>query len=451
MSLSSLLSIARSALLTHKRAMEITANNVANAQTPGYSRQRLELKQQGAVWTADGLLGRGVTSGAVTRARDQFYDASFRRENGLFSQSSTLRDGLRQIEDAIGEPSSVGLSAAMDRLFHSFSDLSNDPASPAARDLVVRAGDQFATQMNQLDTRVLTAGSDAQARLDAEVKQANELLRQIANLNRDILAAGGSGAVDLQDQRDVAIDALSQMMTVRVVKHDDGTVTVMGEDANLVDRVIPTQLSMTGASPALGIVDSGGVSLARIGGSMGGALEIINKVVPDLRTQLDALAENIVTEMNAIHRNGFTATGATYTDFFDASQLTAGSMQLASPIRLSSNNVAAGGTARPGDGSIALQLAQLGSAGIGGLGGRTFRDYYSGVAAGVGLAVDGASRDADVQQALMDQADQQRNAVSGVSVDEEMVNLISQQQAFGAAAKIVTIADDMMKTILQTI
>ncbi|MCE9600696.1 MAG: flagellar hook-associated protein FlgK [Gemmatimonadetes bacterium] len=451
MSLSSLLSIARSALLTHKRAMEVTANNVANAQTPGYSRQRLELKQQGAVWTADGLIGRGVTSGSVTRARDQFYDASFRRENGLFSQSSTLRDGLRQIEDAIGEPSNTGLSAAMDRLFHSFSDLANDPASPAARDLVVRAGDQFATQMNQLDTRVLTAGSDAQARLDAEVKQVNELLRQIANLNRDILAAGGSGAVDLQDQRDLAIDALSQMMTVRVVKHDDGTVTVMGEESNLVDRVIPTQLSLTNASPNLGIVDSGGVPLSRVGGSMGGALEIINRVVPDLRTQLDALAENLVTEMNAIHRNGFTATGATNTDFFDSGLLTAGSITLASPLRVSSSNVAAGGSARPGDGSIALRLAQLGSAGIGGLAGRTFRDYYSGVAAGVGLAVDGASTDAEVQQALMDQADQQRTAVSGVSVDEEMVNLISQQQAFGAAAKIVTIADDMMKTILQTI
>jgi flagellar hook-associated protein 1 FlgK len=241
------------------------------------------------------------------------------------------------------------------------------------------------------------------------------------------------------------------MMTVRVVKHDDGTVTVMGEESNLVDRVIPTQLSVSGASPTLGIVDSGGVPLSRIGGSMGGALEVINKVVPDLRTQLDALALNVVTEMNAIHRNGFTSTGSTFTDFFDAGLTSAGSISLAAPIKLSSANVAAGGSARPGDGSIALQLAQLGSAGIGGLAGRTFRDYYSGVAAGVGLAVDGASTDSDVQQALMDQADQQRAAVSGVSVDEEMVNLISQQQAFGAAAKIVTIADDMMKTLLQTI
>jgi flagellar hook-associated protein 1 FlgK len=175
MSLSSLLSIARSALLTHKRAMEVTANNVANAQTPGYSRQRLELRQQSAVRTAEGLIGRGVTSGLVSRSRDQFYDASFRRETGLFSQSATLRDGLRQIEDAFGEPSSVGLSATMDQMFHAFSDLANDPASPAARDLVARAGDRFATQMNQLDTRILAAGSDAQARLDAEVKQANEL------------------------------------------------------------------------------------------------------------------------------------------------------------------------------------------------------------------------------------------------------------------------------------
>ncbi len=451
MSLSSLLSIARSALLTHKRAMEVTANNVANAQTPGYSRQRLELRSQNPVWTAEGSIGRGVTSGQIVRARDQFYDASFRRESGLFSQSSTLRDGLRQIEDAIGEPSSTGLSSGLDAMFHSFSDLANDPASPAARDLVARAGDRLAGQLNQLDTRVLATAADAQSRLDAEIKQANELMRHIANLNRDILSSGGSSAVDLQDQRDIAIDDLSKFMTVSVVKHDDGTVTVLSEETNLVDRVIPTQLSVTGSTPNLGVVDAGGVALTRIGGSMGGALEVINKVVPDLRNQLDALAANLVTEVNQLHRNGFTPTGATNTDFFDPANVTAGSIALAAPIKASSANIAAGGTARAGDGSIALALAQLGNSGIGGLAGRTFRDYYSGVAAGVGLSVEGAGNDADVQQALMDQADQQRTAVSGVSIDEEMVNLVSQQQAFGAAAKIVTVADEMMKTLLQTI
>lgn len=451
MSLSSLLSIARSALLVQKRAMEVTANNVANAQTPGYTRQRLEIMAQNAVHTADGMIGRGVTSGLVQRTRDSFYDDTFRREAGLFSQSSTLQEGLRQIEDAIGEPSDVGLSAAIDRLFHSFSDLANDPSSPSARDLVCQAGDRLAKQLNQLDTRLTISSSDAMSRLDAEVGQANELLRRIGKLNQDILAAGGQSAVDLQDQRDLAIDQLSGLMSVKVVRHDDGTVTVMGEESNLVDRVIPTQLSLTGSPPALSVVDSGGTPVNRIGGSLGGSLDMVNNRVPGLRSQLDQLAANLVSQVNAIHRGGYTATGVTNTDFFDPSKTTAGGISLTSALLGSSMAVAASGSSRTGDGSVALQLAQLGNTGIAGLGGRSFRDFYSGVAASVGLAASGAESDTTVQQSLMEQADQQRTAVSGVSVDEEMINLMAQQQAYGAAAKIITMADEMMQMLLQTI
>lgn len=451
MSLSSLLSIARSALLTHKRAMEVTAHNVANAQTPGYSRQRLQLHAQDPLRTPEGLIGRGVTAEVVARSRDQFYDATYRRESGLFSQSSTLRDGLLQIEDAIGEPSDVGLSASLDRMFHAFSDLANDPSSPASRDLVVRAGDRLATQLNQLDIRLGTASSDAYSRLQGQTQEANELLRRIADLNRNILASGGVGAVDLQDARDNAIDQLSQLMTVNVVPHDDGTVSLVGEGTNLVDRVTPTVLSVTGAGSNVAVVDSGGTTLTAIGGSMGGALELIDRKIPSIRAQLDLLAGSLVTEINAVHRSGYTSTGATNTDFFDPTRMTAGSIKVTDAILNSSAAVAASGSGLAGDGAVALQLAQLGSAPVGTLAGRTFRDYFSGLAAGVGLSVQGASADSDVQQSLMDQAEQRRTSVSGVSVDEEMVNLMSQQQAYGAAAKIITIADDMMKLLLDTI
>ena len=451
MSLSSLLGIARSALLAQKRAMEVTANNVANAQTPGYSRQRLEMESAPGIRTADGLIGRGVTTGRVTRTRDMFYDDTFRRENGLFSQSDTLQQGLRQIEDAIGEPSPTGITASIDRLFHSFADLANDPASPSARDLVCQAGDRLAKQLNQLDTRLTIASSDAMTRIDAEVGQANELLRRIGKLNQDILSSGGKGAVDLQDQRDAALDQLSSFMSVRVVRHDDGTVSVMGEESNLVDGSRATQLSVTGSPPAIGIVDSGGVPVARIGGSLGGACEMVNTRVPAMRAQLDQLASNLVSQVNAVHRTGYTANGATGTDFFDPADVTAGSICITGALKASSMAVAASGTNQAGDGSIALAMSKLGSTPVAALGQRSFRDFYSGVAANVGLAVTGAKTDTDVQQALVDQADQQRTAVSGVSVDEEMVNLMQQQQAYGAAARIITVADDMMKQLLSTI
>jgi flagellar hook-associated protein 1 FlgK len=152
-----------------------------------------------------------------------------------------------------------------------------------------------------------------------------------------------------------------------------------------------------------------------------------------------------------VHRTGYTATGATGTDFFNPSDVTAGSICITGALRASSMAVAASGTNQTGDGSIALAMSKLGSTPVAALGQRSFRDFYSSVAANVGLAVTGAKTDTDVQQALVDQANQQRTAVSGVSVDEEMVNLMQQQQAYGAAARIITVADDMMKQLLSTI
>ncbi len=451
MSLSSLLNIARTALLTHKRAMEVTAHNVANAQTPGYSRQHLTLRAQDAVRTPDGWMGRGVTSDAVARSRDVFFDAAYRREAGRYSQSSTLGDGLRQIEDAMGEPSDVGLSAALDRMFNAFSDLANDPASPASRDLVAQAGNRLAQQMNQLDERVAAASSDALSRLQGQVSEANELLREIGQLNRSILSAGGSSAVDLQDRRDNLVDRIAELMSVRVVQADDGTVSVLGEGGSLVNGVDATQLTVTGSGANIAVAGPSGSPLTSIGGSMGGLLELINVRVPALRAQLDELAAALVGQINAVHRTGYTATGATNTDFFDPAGVTAATMRLAAPVATSSAAVAAAGTNRAGDGTVALQLAQLGSSAIAALSGRTFRDHYSGLAAGIGLSVQGAAADTEVQLALVGQADQRRAEVSGVSVDEEMVNLIAQQQAYGAAAKLIGVADEMMQLLLQAV
>src|SRR5437016_862551 len=122
MPLSNLLSIARSALFTYRRAMDITANNVANAQTPGYSRQRLEIVEMTPVNLGDGLFGRGVTDAGVIRVRDRLLDAGFRRENGLLGQADTSRNYLGQIEAAVGEPTNSGVAAGLDAMFQSFGD-----------------------------------------------------------------------------------------------------------------------------------------------------------------------------------------------------------------------------------------------------------------------------------------------------------------------------------------
>ena len=193
MSLASLLSIARSALLAQQRAMSVTAHNVANANTQGYSRQRLDLVAAAPEITPTGLVGRGVTEAGIRRVRDDFFDARYRSESGLLGDSTAMGNFLGQVESAIQEPSDNGLAASLDGLFSSFSDLANNPTNSTSRALVQQAGRRFVQQLHQLDATVHQVADDALTKMRDQVTQANDLARRIGELNQQILSTGGPG------------------------------------------------------------------------------------------------------------------------------------------------------------------------------------------------------------------------------------------------------------------
>ena len=451
MSLVSLLGIARSALMTQSRAMNVTAHNVANAQTPGYSRQRLDVLAATPMWTALGTVGRGVTDAGINRARADFHDAATRRESGLLGHASTLHDLLGQVEGAFGEPSETGLGAALDALFGAFADLANDPSSPVGREMVRLAADRVVRQLRGLDDAVAQAATDALAQARGALADVNTLTAQIADLNVQIRAAGGR-APDLEDQRGVLLDRLAELVAVRVVPHDDGTVTVLAGGRLVVDAGVSRELELqsAGGSIAVGAV-GGGAPIDPGTGTLGGLLELLNQHLPDLRAELDTLAASLVTEVNALHRAGVTPAGATGTDFFDPAGVTAGTIALTAAVAADGGAIAAGATAAAGDGAIALQLAGLGSTGLASLGGGTLREQYVTLASSLGLAVRTADQQVTTHQALLDQAQARRESVRGVSVDEEMVDLIAQQQAYAAAAHLVQVADEMVQTLLEIV
>lgn len=455
MSLGSLLSIARSALLAHQRAMEVTANNVANVNTPGYSRQRLELTPATPLVGPFGTLGRGVQDNGVSRARDTFLDASFRRDSGLLGNSTTLTSYLSQVETAFQEPSDTGLGSALDKLFQSFGDLANDPPSTANRDLVVAAGQRLVSQFHTLDTQVTAIGQDTVDRMRANVADVNAMAKQIAALNQQIQASGGPNhqAADLQDQRDALIDQMSSLVSVTVVDHGNGSIAVQAGSTVLVDGTATQTLQVQAlAGGGFGVGVSGSSGTVDLGpGAISALVDLSSVRLPAVRAKLDTLARTLVTQMNAMHSAGFTLDGTTGVNFFDPAGVSAGTIALSSDVVASSRNVAAAGSPAPGDGSLALQFSTLGSAPLAALGGSSVRDFFTQVAAGVGTDVANAGQDVDSQQTLVDSADQMRSSVSGVSLEEEMTNLITQQQAYGAAARLLTVADQMMQELLATL
>ncbi|NOT09145.1 MAG: flagellar hook-associated protein FlgK [Gemmatimonadales bacterium] len=454
MSLASILSIARTALVTHQRALGVTSHNVANASTPGYTRQRLELVAATPFRTPQGLIGLGVTDNGVFANRDSLLDAAYRRESGVRGQAGTLHDLLTRVEDVFGEPSDTGLGAMLDGLYDAWADLANTPSSAAARVQVQQAGQALARRFQQTDARLQQISADAATQLRGEVASVNGLADEIARLNQRILSAGGPfhTAPDLEDQRNQLIDQLGNLMQVRVLERTDGTVGVLTGDTLLVDGARAQNLEVVG-------IPGGGFGVAIIGvagvinpggGSIAALSEMTSDGVPAVRADLDRLVAAIVTEVNALHQTGTTPGGATGTDFFDPTGLTASAMALAAPVAASPAAIAAGATSAPGDGAVALQVGMLRTKLVAALG-ATAGEFYVGLVGGVGSMARDASQEAEAAGVLVTNAEARRAAATGVSIDEEMVALIGQQQAYIAATRLVQAANEMMDDILHMV
>jgi flagellar hook-associated protein 1 FlgK len=455
MSLTSLLSIARSALLVHQRALDVTGHNIANANTPGYTRQRLELAAEVPLRTPDGSVGRGVRGIAIFNTRDQFLDAAFRREQGSYSHADTLRSALARVEQTFGEPSEIGIGAAIDGMFNAFAELAEAPASGSAKIAARAAAGLLATRLREADGRLTQESVALRHDFDATVDRVNQLGREIADLNRQIVAAGGplSTAPDLTDMRDGRIDELSGLVAVRVLPRDHGAVAVLAGDAMLVDGAFGQQLETR-------VMPGGGLAAAVVGstrnivpgaGKLRGLSELSTEGFPGIRAELDRLAAELVGTMNTIHAAGTTHGGVTGVNLFNPSGVTAGTIALSADVIADANNIVTGMTAAPGDNTVALQLAGLRSIGFPALNSDTPGGFYAGVVASLGTIVRDAQQAAQTAEVITAGISAQRSAVHGVSTDEEMVRLIQQQQAFSAAARLVVVADEMMQDVLRMV
>jgi flagellar hook-associated protein 1 len=454
MALSNLMSIARSALLVHQRSLDVTGHNIANANTPGYSRQRLVLQAEVPLRTPLGTVGRGVTAGGTTAMRDAFLDAAFRREQGIYAQADTLRQMLQRVEDVLQEPSENGLGATLDAMFGAFADLADRPTSGAARVGVRAAADAVARQLNTLDARLASEEGQLQAAYRDTVDRINSIARQVADLNREIVAAGSPprSAPDLEDARGLLLDELSGLIGVRVLERGDGSVGVMAGDVLLVDGAYSQTLEarlLVGGGIGAGVVGSTRL-LVPGSGSLRALGELATEGVKSIRVELDRLAAELVPTINAIHQGGTTLGGDTGVSLFDPAGVTAATIRLSAAVAGSADQVVAG-TGLAGDNSVALALAALRTEARAALNGDTPGGFYASVATSLATIVRDADQGARTAEVILSGARSRRAAVSGVSTDEEMVALIQQQQAFAAAARLVSVADEVLQEVLRLV
>ena len=471
MSINSVLNIASGAMAAQQTIIQTTGNNISNVSTPGYSRQRVELGALAEQHWNYGSIGSGVSVLNVTQARDTMLDSAFRVETSSAAGSQLKQELLGNVEGVLGEPSETGLASAMDAFWSSWSDLATQPTSPAARSVVQQRGQQVASMLNGFDARLTDLSQNAAVQLDSTATQINSLSDQIAQLNGRIVSTevDGTMANDLRDQRNNAIDALSKLGTVRVIQNPNGSVQVQLGNITIVDDTNGRHVkTVTAASGDVALQMSNGTEpMLPVGGTSQVLLDFLNKDVKNVRGQLDALANGLVTSVNALHNTGeiYPAGGtpAAAGDFFDPTHVSARDISLSTAVAANAANIAAGaatpsGTNAAGSGNneIALAMAKLRDTPTqvtyvdvtGQTQSGSFTSFYGDVNSRLGTQVNNAAADADVHSTLASQADSRRQSVSGVNLDEELTTLMRAQQAYSAAAKVVSTASDMMKTLI---
>jgi len=484
MSNSGLFSIARSALLAQQQTLQTISQNIANAQTPGYSRQEAVLSATPPVRFSYGSVGTGVEVATIIRKRDVLLDDTYRSANGNTSQSELHRDLLGQMEGVFGEPSDSGLSNALGQLWSAFSDLATSPSSGAAKAVVQQTGRQVAQLLNQDDTQITQQRTSSLARLTNTVADINNTAQQIAALNQQIITteSNGNTANDLRDARDLKVDSLSKLAGVRVLNQPDGSTTVLIGNSTLVDgntaRTLTLQLVPPVPAPAVTPSDvpvkitlgTSQDALYPLGGELKALTDYVNTDIPAIRGRLDALASQLASGVNAQHVQGYTFTGNTIPgtaagNFFDAgtvlNPVRASTIRLDAIIDADSSKIASSRDPNaPTDGVNATAMSNLrgfatsvsyvpvvGSPPETG----SFDSFFRDTMTKLGISVKTETDNATIGRTLTDQADQRRLSVSGVNTDEELSHMMQVQQAYQAASKLVKAADEMLQTLLQII
>ncbi|MBL0941006.1 MAG: flagellar hook-associated protein FlgK [Gemmatimonadaceae bacterium] len=476
-------SVARSALLAHQTALQTISQNVANAETPGYSRQEALLVANTPVSFTYGAVGTGVSVTNIVRKRDILLDDAYRSAAGLDGDAAMRRDLLSQLEAVFGEPNESGMANALDQFWNSWSDLSTQPGSLAARAVVQQRGRQLGQMFNDFDTQLTTLRTSNLERLNNTVNNINSLASQVAELNVRIISSESNGnmANDLRDMRDMKLDELAKIAGTRVINQANGTVTVQIGNSVLVEGANATplsaQLETITPTPTYPVTDipvrirlgTNPDRLAPLGGELGAMVTVLNTEIPAARTRLDAMADQLVSAVNGVHTTGYVFSGTTVPgtaagNFFQAATATvpvrASNISLSAGVLADPRNIAASGSANgPTDNSVAQGLAALRIADATvtytGANGATesgsFASFFRSMVTRVGIQAQSASDNAGVTGTLLDQADLRRQSVSGVNTDEELVNMLRVQQSYQAATKLIKAAEEMLDTLLNLV
>lgn len=449
MSLSGGLWTAVSALNADEGALQVTANNVANANTPGYSRQLPLLVENPPEQVGNLIFGTGVTLEQVQSIRDGVLALRIQQQQQQSGKLDSFLNALQPTQQLFNEAQGAGLESALGAFFNSWQQLSTNPTDLPTRQQVIDAGQTLATAFNQAAASLAGQQSDLNQSVTQAVAQVNSLTSQIAALNVQIgsLPPNTSGANQLVDQRTALIGQLSQLIDVSNIATSDGSVTLTTTSGSALvvgGQSMALTTAMNSSTGMQDVFDAQGndITTKIAAGQLGGLIQARDQTIPGLRSQLDALANGIVTAVNTQHAAGFTLSGAAGGNFFAPPP--AGGVGAAAAMAVVITDpaqIAASSDGTAGSNGNAVALADLRAQNL--VAGQPPDAYYANMVANLGSTIQNATAAQQATSQVLNQLQNQRGAVSGVSLDEEAANLMKYQRAYQAAARVVTVIDQM--------
>jgi len=455
------------ALTAQSLALNIAGKNLANLNNASYARQRVIFGDRGTVSTPQGPASMGLEALGVQQIRDSLLDQQVTREIALTSSYTSQQQILQNAQANLGQTinntaatnstgssaGTGGLGAALDDFFNSFQSLAASPTDVGERQTLLQKAGILTDTINQTDANLAQVQTDATAQIQADVGNVNQMLATIANLNKEIGSVEigkPNSAVDLRDQRQATLELLAAKLPVTTSPGANGMLQVTMKDASNNDVVLVDDANVTGPVTFTGTGLTAGASATAVqfsSGSIFGALTARDGAVQDMRNSLDAISQQLVTSVNAAYNPSNAAGG----NFFDPAGTTAATITLQAGLTATSLTAGVGAA---GDNSIALAVAAVGNQTFSTSGptpdaiSGTIGQYYGGAVSALGQALASTNTLVDNQTSVQSLVQTQRNSVSGVSLDEEMADLVRYQTAYQASARVFTIVDGLLDTVV---
>jgi flagellar hook-associated protein 1 FlgK len=442
---------ALTSLYAQRRAIDVAGQNIANVNTEGYTRQRVDMQSQvgsisSAMYARSDGVGTGVGVTDVSRLRDEFLENRGRTEHSNSAYLTAQSAGYASIENAFAEPNDTALQAQMGQMWDSWSDVANNPKDTAARSALIEQSSTVADQLNDLHSSLAGQFSNNRTQLTAYADDVNTTAAAVAQLNDNIVKAKASGiaANDLEDRRDTAVMHLSELTGATASARANGAVDVFIGNSTIVSEFTTRSVQATGAqrlddvgAPPVALTWADTNQTAAAGGTVGAMVDTMTTVIPGISASLDAVAKKLADTVNALHQGGYSADGTTGQDFFSGDSAATIKVAITDP-----NKVAYASSTATLDHSVADQMADLGNSSTGA------DSQYQTMIGQLGVSAAASTRRNDIQSSVTEQADADRESTSGVNLDEEMTNLLTYQRGYEAASRVLTTVDSMLDQLI---